>query len=162
MRKDKRVCKNHPQPQNRQKKFDQNRQPHAKQSKPIIVHIPVRKTLIDPIRCWHVEQFLQRFRGYSRSVEEHNGHLDRRENGIQIGQSENFIVNQIRSPLDRFFWVKNRKPHAKERKIRKLQRTPNPKNRHSLAQKPILKRYRKSQWPFKDEPVSSVHKSHKW
>ena len=32
-----------------------------------------------------------------------NGRLDRRENGIQIGQSENFIGNQIRSPLDRCF-----------------------------------------------------------
>ena len=41
-------------PQNRQKKkkkLDQNRKPHAKQSKPINVHIPVLKTLIDPIRC---------------------------------------------------------------------------------------------------------------
>ena len=33
------------------KKLDQNRKPHAKQSKPINVHIPVLKTLIDPIRC---------------------------------------------------------------------------------------------------------------
>ena len=33
----------------------------------------------------------------------------------------------------------NRKPNAKERKIRKPQRTPNQKNRNSLAQKPILK-----------------------
>ena len=39
----------------------------------------------------------------------------------------------------------NRKPNAKERKIRKTQRTPNPKNRNSLAQKPILKKYGKSQ-----------------
>ena len=38
-----------------------------------------------------------------RSVEPHNGRLDRRENRIQIGQSENFIGNQIRSPLDRYF-----------------------------------------------------------
>ena len=36
----------------KKKKFDQNRKPHAKQSKPINVHIPVLKTLIDPIRCW--------------------------------------------------------------------------------------------------------------
>ena len=35
----------------KKKKFDQNRKPHAKQSKPINVHIPVLKTLIDPIRC---------------------------------------------------------------------------------------------------------------
>ena len=31
-----------------QKKFDQNRKPHAKLSKPIHFHIPVIKTLIDP------------------------------------------------------------------------------------------------------------------
>ena len=36
----------------KKKKFDQNRKPHAKQSKPINVHIPVLKTLIDRIRCW--------------------------------------------------------------------------------------------------------------
>ena len=32
------------------KKFDQNRKPHAKLSKPIHFHIPVIKTLIDPIQ----------------------------------------------------------------------------------------------------------------
>ena len=36
------------------------------------------------------------------------GRLDRRENGIQTGQSENFIGNQIRSPLDRYFRRKSR------------------------------------------------------
>ena len=33
------------------KKFDQNRKPRAKPSKPITVHIPVLKTLIDPMQC---------------------------------------------------------------------------------------------------------------
>ena len=32
------------------KKFDQDRKPHAKLSKPIHFHIPVIKTLIDPIQ----------------------------------------------------------------------------------------------------------------
>ena len=31
-------------------KFDQNRKPHVKLSKPIHFHIPVIKTLIDPIQ----------------------------------------------------------------------------------------------------------------
>ena len=33
-----------------EKKFDQNRKPQAKLSKPIHFHIPVIKTLIDPIQ----------------------------------------------------------------------------------------------------------------
>ena len=38
------------------KRFDQNRKPHAKPSKLINFHIPVIKTLIDPIQRWQVEQ----------------------------------------------------------------------------------------------------------
>ena len=39
--------KNHPK---QQKNFEQNQKPFAKPSKPIIFHIPVIKTLIDPIQ----------------------------------------------------------------------------------------------------------------
>ena len=51
------VEKNHPKPKNRktEKKFDQNRKPPAKLSKPIHFYIPVVKTLIDPIQCCQVE-----------------------------------------------------------------------------------------------------------
>ena len=48
------VEKNYPKPKNR-KKFDQNRKPHVKMTKSITFHIPVIKTLIDPIRWWQVE-----------------------------------------------------------------------------------------------------------
>ena len=37
------------------KKFDKNRKPPAKLSKPIYFHIPIIKTLIDPIQWWQVE-----------------------------------------------------------------------------------------------------------
>ena len=93
----------------KKKKFDQNRKPHAKQSKPINVHIPVLKTLINPIRCWQLEH-TEASRLFEISGGAYYGRLDWRENGIQIGQSENFIGNQIHSPLDRCFW---RKPKTK-------------------------------------------------
>ena len=47
--------KNHPQPQNCNKNTRPEPKPHAKQSKPINVHIPVLKILIDPIRRREVE-----------------------------------------------------------------------------------------------------------
>ena len=37
------------------KKLDKNRKPPAKLSKPIYFHIPIIKTLIDPIQWWQVE-----------------------------------------------------------------------------------------------------------
>ena len=43
------VGKNHPKPQNR-KKMIKNRKPHAKPLKPKNFHIPVIKTIIDPIQ----------------------------------------------------------------------------------------------------------------
>ena len=130
--------KNHPQPQNRKKKIRSEPKPTCKTVQMFISQFSKPLSIRYGFDKWNI----QKFRGYSRSVEAHNGRLDRRENGIQIAQSENFIGIQIRSPLDRYF---RRKPNAKERKIRKLQGTPNPKNRNSLAQKPILKKYGKSQ-----------------
>ena len=49
---------------------------------------------------------IQRFRGNSRSVEAHNGRLNRRETGIQIGKSENHIGNQIWRPIRQVFMTK--------------------------------------------------------
>ena len=49
------IGKNHPKPQNR-KKIIKNRKPHAKPLKPKNFHIPVIKTIIDPIQSWRMEQ----------------------------------------------------------------------------------------------------------
>ena len=51
-----------------------------------------------------------------------------------IGKTENRIEYQIRKPVNSFRG--KRKPNAKIRKMRKLQRAPKPKNRRFLAQKP--------------------------
>ena len=46
------------QNQKAEKRFDYNRKPPAKLSKPIHFHIPVIKTLIDPMQWWQVEHTL--------------------------------------------------------------------------------------------------------
>ena len=51
-----------------------------------------------------------------------------------IGKTENRIEYQIRKPVNSFRG--KRKLNAKIRKMRKPQRTPKPKNRSFLAQKP--------------------------
>ena len=94
------VCKNHPQPQNRQKKIRPEPTTACKTVKTDNCSHPSSQ---NPNRSDTVLT-CGAYRGFAAiAVEEHNGHLDRRENGIQIGQSENFIENQIRSPLDRYF-----------------------------------------------------------
>ena len=49
---------------------------------------------------------------------------------LKFGKTENRIEYQIRKPVNIF--RENRKPKAKIRKIRKLQRTPKPKNRSKM------------------------------
>ena len=81
---------------------------------------------------------------------------------MQVGKSENHIRDQIRSPLDKYFW---RKPKTK------CQRTENPlttMNTQSELNEILWQKNRS--WkniencnaPLKDETVSSVHKSNKW
>lgn len=114
------------------KKFDQNRKPHVKPSKPINLHISVVKILID-MKLWlQVEQ--HRCRGYSRSAEACNCCSNRRETGSPIWKIEK--AHQIANLSTRQnFW---RKPKTKcwKRKIHRTQRTTKPKNRRLLAQKP--------------------------
>ena len=75
---------------------------------------------------------IQRFHGYSRSDEAHNGRLDERETGIQIGKSKNHIRDQIRSPLDKYFWQKPKSI---------CEKTENPQTAmNTQSQKPILKK----------------------
>ena len=89
------------------------------------------------------------FSSYSRSVDARNCRSDRRETGTQIGQigkTKNRIGYKIRKPVNIF--CENREPNVKNRKIRKPQWTPKPKNRSFF-----LAQNRKSQCPPRDPVV---------
>ena len=72
-------------------------------------------------KCSHSSSPIRhRFRGYSRSVEAHDGRLSRRETGIQIGKSKHHIGDQMlkngksashnEQPIQKIkiFWYQNR------------------------------------------------------
>ena len=112
------------------KKFYQNRKTHAK---------PIKKPY--SIRYSVDKGNIQRFHGYSRSDEAHNGRLDERETGIQIGKSKNHIRDQIRSPLDKYFLTKTENHMFKDGKSAN-------RNEHPIPKTDLKKKSRKSQCPL--------------